>query len=82
MQSILEDFGNPFLEQSNALLTTNTNNVMDSKVLSSIYTAKELGTRRYEFHMSERIPSNAKAITDIILRNKLSLLPKKTRSRL
>ena len=71
MQSILEDFGNPFLEQSNPLLTTNTKNVMDSNVLSSIYTAKELGTRRYEFYMSERISSNAKAITNIILRDKL-----------
>ena len=49
---IFEDFGNPFLEQSNELLTIDTKDVMDSKVVTSIYTAKELGAKQYKVYIS------------------------------
>jgi hypothetical protein len=66
-----EDFGNPFQEQSKELLTIDTKDVMDRKVVASICTAQELGNKQYQKYISERIASDNLPITDIIPRNSL-----------
>ena len=77
-----EDFGNPFQEQSKELLTIDTKDVMDRKVVASICTAQELGNKQYQKYISERIASDNLPITDIIPRNSLlSFRNHKTKTR-
>ena len=53
-----EDAGNPYMEESDELLTLNTKVIMSSEVVSNIRRAESLGISQFEKFYSARIVSN------------------------
>ena len=68
-----EDAGNPYMEESDELLTLDTKVIMSSEVVSNIRRAESLGISQLEKFYSARIVSSDKSFYDPIVKNKLNL---------
>jgi len=73
LASAIEKTGNPFLEDSNELLTLDTKEVMPQSVVRTVLSAHMLGQSQYDTYVQERLVSCKKPITDTVTRNNLSL---------
>ena len=52
---VIEEMGNPFLEESKDLLQLNTRDIVDQAVVSSICSAEEIGLQQYQNFVAERL---------------------------
>ena len=76
--------GNPFLEESQDVLVTDTRVVMDAAVEDSVRKVESLGEDQYKKFVEERLESCTKPITETLPKNKLPLFsrpPVKTQSK-
>ncbi len=71
--NIIEDLGNPFLEDSRELLVLDTKEIMPECVIKSVMSAGQVGQSQYESFMVDRLQMCTTAITDTIHRNNLTL---------
>ena len=71
--SVLEEIGNPFMEDSTQLIALDTKQIMPECVVQAIKTAKQKGQSQYDQFVEERLVKCSKAITDTIHLNKLPL---------
>ena len=72
--AVIEEMGNPFLEQSQDLLVLDTRDILDQSVGESVRKAEELGEKQYHNFVDERLVKREVPITDVIHKNKLVLL--------
>jgi len=82
--AVFEEMGNPFMEQGEDLLVLDTRDILDKSVGEAIKTAEVLGKKQYQEFFEERLVRCEKPITDVISKNKLTLLrytPAKTLSK-
>lgn len=71
---VIEEMGNPFLEQSQDLLVLDTRDILDPSVGESVRNAEKLGEKQYQNFVEERLVKCSVPITDVIPKNKLALL--------
>lgn len=71
--SVIEDMGNPFMEETNELLVLDTRDIADTAVVKTVRTIEAVGQEQYETFRNERITNNKKSLYDPIKRNKLPL---------
>ena len=84
LTAVVEDMGNPFLEESKDLLVLDTKDIMDASVADTVRKVQSLGEEQYKKFVNERLDQPTKPVTDIIPKNKLPLFsrpPVKTQSR-
>ena len=72
--AVIEEMGNPFLEQSQDLLVLDTRDVLDPSVEESVRKAEKMGEEQYHDFVEERLIKCEKPISDVIPKNKLVLL--------
>ena len=74
----VNEFGNPFLENSPELLTLDTRNVMDESVIETVCTVESLGKEQYDKYCESVILKCERSIHETISKNNLALfkLPK------
>ena len=72
--AVIEEMGNPFLEQSQDLLVLDTRDIVDQSVGESVRKTEELGEKQYHNFVDERLVKREVPITDVIHKNKLVLL--------
>jgi len=52
---VIEEMGNPFLEESKDLLRIDTKDIIDPAVASSVNQAESLGNQQYKTFIAERL---------------------------
>ena len=72
--AVIEEMGNPFLEQSQDILVLETKDILDPSEGESVRKADKLGEKQYHNFAKERFNQCEKPITDVIPKNKLILL--------
>ena len=72
--AVIEEMGNPFLEQSQDLLVLDTRDILDPSVVESVRKVEELGAKQYSKFVDERLVKCEVPITDVLSKNKLVLL--------
>ena len=73
MVEVIEEMGNPFLEESKDLLRLDTRDIIDPSVAASLQQAKEIGQHQYEDFMTSRLIEQSVPLSEPIKKNKLSL---------
>ena len=73
MVEVIEEMGNPFLEETKDLLKLDTRDIIDPAVVSSVCSAEEKGLEQYQTFVIERLQEQAKPISEPIKKNKLLL---------
>ncbi len=73
--TVLEDMGNPFLDDSEELLVIDTRDVMDTAVAETVRKVESLGEEQYKRFVGERLelPVYTKTVTEILPKNRLPL---------
>ena len=71
--SVIEEMGNPFMEETEALLTLDTKDFADPAVIQTVRGISEIGKAQYDKYVAERLKSREKSVFDTIKRNQLSL---------
>ena len=64
--AVIEEIGNPFLEQSQDLLFLDTGDILDPSVGESVRKAEKLGEKQYHNFVEERLVKCEKSILDVI----------------
>ena len=64
--AVIEEIGNPFLEQSQNLLVLDTRYILDPSVGESVKKAEKLGEKQYHNFVEERLIKCEKPISDVI----------------
>lgn len=70
---VMEEMGNPFMEESNDLLRLDTRDIIDPAVVSSLRQAEQIGQQQYKAFMADRLLARSTPISEPIKKNKLSL---------
>ncbi len=70
---VIEEMGNPFLEESKDLLRLDTRDIIDPAVVSSVCQAEEIGQQQYQTFVADRLQERSTPISEPIKKNKLSL---------
>ena len=65
--------GNSFCENSSDLLVFDNRDVTDKTITDGIYTIENIGQKRYDAYMRERLIDLVRPINDPIKRNNISL---------
>lgn len=71
--TVLEEMGNPFLEQSQDLLVIDTRDIVDTQVAETVRRTKTLGEEQYTEFVTERLEQCITPVTQTIPKNKLPL---------
>ena len=71
--NVIEEMGNPFMEDSGDLLTLDTKDIMEEPVVSSVRNVVNLGQTQYSLFVQERFLERSKPINEPIKKNKLQL---------
>ena len=87
MVDVIEEMGNPFLEETKDLLKLDTRDIIDPAVVSSVCSAEEKGHEQYQTFVAERLQEQSTPISEPIKKNKLLLFsrpppPRKSSARL
>lgn len=69
--SVVEDMGNPFMEQSEDLLILDTHDIVDKKVAETVRNIEIIRKQQFHQFVKERLESNSKSIYEPIKQNKL-----------
>ena len=72
--TVIEEMGNPFLEQSQDLLVLDTRDILHPSVGELVRKAEELGEKQCNTFVDERLVKCEVPITDVIHKSKLVLL--------
>ncbi len=72
LTEVIEELGNPFLEDSEDLLV-DSRNIVDTALSDTFKDIEQLGLDQYETYVEERLVKQTKAIADPIKRNNLHL---------
>ena len=67
----MEEFGNPFCEPSEELMTLDTKDIMDIKVYDTIKNIQSIGESKFSEYMNERLINHSKSLDETIRKNKL-----------
>jgi hypothetical protein len=78
LTAVIQDLGNPFLEESNDLLVLDTKCIMDDIVADTVRKVTTLGEDQYSKFVEERLSKCSKPVTDVLKKNKLPLLSRST----
>lgn len=70
---VMEEMGNPFLEETTDLLRLHTRDIMDPKVVSAVRQAEEIGQQQYQAFVTDRLLERSTPISETIKKNMLSL---------
>ena len=73
MVNVIEEMGNPFVEESNDVLRLQTRDIMDQSVVEFIGHAEQLAQEQYKSFVTDRLLNCKKPIKDPIQRNKVCL---------
>ena len=63
---IIEEMGNPFMEQTEDLLILDTRDILDTSVGEAVRKVEALGKEQYQLFVDERLSKCEKPITDVI----------------
>ena len=84
--NVIEEMGNPFVEESEDLLILDTRDIADARISETIRHVERLGKEQFESFVSERLEKRSKSLNVPIKQNKLLLFscqePKKTSPKL
>ena len=69
---VLQDMGNPFLEESNDLLVLDTKYIMESEA-GTVRKVETNGQEQYSTFVDERLSKCVKPVSDPLSKNKLPL---------
>ena len=70
---VIENMGNPFLENSEDLIVLDTRDFVDASVRETVRNAETLGKEQYEVFVDERLIQGKIPTTEVISKNKLAL---------
>ena len=70
---VIEDMGNPFMEESADLLVLDSQDIADSALVQTVRTIEKIGQDQYDKYMSERVIERTASVYDTISRNKMPL---------
>lgn len=70
---VMEEMGNPFLEESKDLLRLDTRDIVDESVASSICQAEETGKKQFQDFVINRLNEGSTPLAEPIKKNKLLL---------
>ena len=70
---LIEEMGNPFLEESKDLLRLDTRDIVDEAVASSICQAAERGKEQFQAFVTNRLIEGSTPLAEPIKKNKLLL---------
>ena len=73
MVNMMEDFGNPFQEQSQDLLVLDTKEIAPPAALDALRRAHEVGQLHFDNFVRERLVERTKPLEDAIHRHKLKI---------
>ena len=73
MVNVMEDFGNPFEEESQDLLVLDTKEIAPPAAVDALRHAREVGQQQFDNFVRERLVERTKPIEDTIHRNKLKI---------
>ena len=69
----IKDMGNPFLNQSEEILTLDTGNVLDESVVDTVHTIEELGKEQFESYYKSVLVDHTCSIHKPMKKNSISL---------
>ena len=72
-RNVMEDFGNPFEEESQDLLVLDTKEIAHSDVVKTVHSAKSIGQDQFDIFTKECLADRTTPVDDTIHCNKLSL---------
>ena len=70
---VIEEMGNPFLEESKDLMRLDTRDIADPNVVSTVQQAEEIGKKQYKTFVADRLQERTVPLTEPIKKNKLPL---------
>ncbi len=73
LTATITDMGNPFLEESNDLLSLDNRDILGEDAVTSVRKAEWLGQSQYDNFVADRIVEQRKPLQDTITKNKLPL---------
>ena len=73
LTDVMEEMGNPFLEETTDLLRLDTREIMDPEVVAAVRQAEETGKQQYETYATDRLVEQSTSISEPIKKNKLPL---------
>ena len=76
--SIIEEMGNPFMEQGEELLVLDTRDILDTSVGEKVRKAEMVGEEQHQIFVEERLIKCDKPVTHVISKNKLQLFNHKS----
>ena len=71
--SVIEDFGNPFEEESADLIVLDTKIIAGSEAVETVRNVRKIGQEQFKTFTQERLVERTKPIDDFITRNKLKV---------
>ena len=84
MVEVIEEMGNPFVEESKDLLRLDTRDIIDPAVADYLGQVEEIGQKQYEVFMTNRLIEQSVPLSEPIKKNKLlmfSRLPPREKSK-
>ncbi len=78
LSDIIEEMGNPFIDESNDLLVLDTRDLADPSVVNAMY---NLMKTQYDTFVSERLVDQTKPVNDPIKRNNFPLFSRPVREK-
>ena len=76
--TVIDDMGNPFLEESHDLLVLGTKIIVDASVVETVRKIKSLELEIYKKFVEERLQQSLKPITETLSENNLPLFSRPT----
>ncbi|KAJ8380702.1 hypothetical protein SKAU_G00014800 [Synaphobranchus kaupii] len=73
LTAVIEEMGNPFLEESQDLLVLDSKDIMSSSVADTVRKVESLGAQQYKTFVEERLEQQTKPVTDTLPKNKMPL---------
>ena len=71
--SVMNDFGNPFEEESADLLTLDTREISDHSSVEAVKKVKRIGRKQFQKFTEERLIKRSSSLDEVIHRNNLKL---------
>lgn len=71
---VIEDYGQPFLENNNDLVIMHSKNIVQTSVITTVENIESTGEAQYQAYVKERIIERTVPLSDPIKRNKLPLI--------
>ena len=70
---VMEEMGNPFMEESKDLLRLDSRDIIDPVVACNIHKAKDVGQKQYDAVITDRLLEQSVPFSEQIKKNKLLL---------